>query len=168
MRGRRNNMNCQNLHIFAVLYQALRNKSHIDIRFLNFFLCGFLFLLTFAVIVSVFSLQLTESSDTANNLNSITSLKSQRATATPCTTRTLKASRSFADEQTIKDVRKLESKGCAGNTEKYLRFLNLNWKSFCFKVHFEGDTLLTLRLIKTGILRDARIGLVCLIDKDKI
>ena len=137
MRGR-NKMNCQKLHIFAVLYQALRNKSHIDGKFLNFFLCGFLFLLTFAVIVSVFLPKLTESSDTANNLNCITSLKSQRATATPCTTRTLKASRSFADEQTIKDVRKLESKGCARNTEKHLRFLKVGSESFLLRLILKG------------------------------
>lgn len=120
----------QNFHIFAMSYQDTRIQSHIVNKILILLLCGFLYYTTFTIIISVLIPKLTESLDRTNNPNCITSLKSQRATAIPCTTRTLKASRSFADEPTVKDVRKLESKGCARNTEKYLRFLNLNLKSF--------------------------------------
>lgn len=120
----------RNFHIFAIAYHTKEDKNPIVNKIPNLLLWGFLFISRFTSNSSGVSTKLTGRCDKPKNLNFITSLKSQRATAIPCTTRTLKVSRSFADEPTVKDVRKLESKGCTGNTEKYLRFLNLNLKSF--------------------------------------
>lgn len=84
---------------FVRSYQTLRNKSHIVRKFSYLLLCGFLINATFVFIVSALFPKLTESLDTTKNLNCYYLVsKPQRATAKPCTTRTLKASHSFVDD----------------------------------------------------------------------
>jgi len=106
-----------------------RLKTPFVNKFSLVFLGGFLIIVLLHLHSPVFLHKLTGRSDNPKNLSRLKVTNPQRATATPCTTRTLTASHSFVDE--LHKGRLVSSNlGIEVESQRnVLRILNLNQKS---------------------------------------
>ncbi len=137
-------MSVNYFHIFASSYQGIRIQTHIVNKFSYLLLCGFLYYSTFTHITSALSTELTEGLDRTNNLNySLPVSKPQRATATPCTTLTLRHPVAFTDDYSkrgLKVERRIEVR-----TQRNIQALRFEIESL-LKSQFE-ESLKTKMLI---------------------
>ena len=142
----------ENLRIFVKSYQDNKDKSHIVKKFSYFFLCGFLYYSTFILIISVLFPELTERLDTTTKINCITVSKPQGATATPCTTPTIKHPIAFVDDYSKRGLKVERRVGV--ESQRNASVLRFEVESLYKKSHF-GESLKTKMLIKQALIRDA-------------
>ena len=140
------------LHIFVRSYQDNKDKSHIVNKFSHLLLCGFLYFITFTLIISVLIPELTERLDTTINLNCNTVSKPQGATATPCTTPTIKHPIAFVDDYSKRGLKVERRVGV--ESQRNASVLRFEVESLYKKSHF-GESLKTKMLIKQALIRDA-------------